>query len=360
MATTVNTHPAGTHSTDIRSVEATQLRADLIERIGGYMTAHAIGVAAEIGIADHIGDRTRTSAELATVTGTHQPSLRRLLRMLAAVGVTTEPEPDRFGLTPVGAQLRSDSPDSLRAFTRMFCHPALFASWNGLAHTIATGDRAFAHVHGSEFYDHLADHPQMSALFNEAMSEESRVSAARLANSYDFSGVNTIADLGGGDGTLLAAILSTRPGLRGIVFDTPSGVAEAPAVLEKAGLLDRCEVRSGSFFSDIPIDADLYIIKSVLQDWSDEDALAILRSCRAQIPSDATLLIVGTVLPDTAAATAPIMFFTDVNMLVNTGGSERTESEFRTMLSDAGFTVRSVERGAAGPLSIITAVPMPG
>lgn len=337
--------------------ERMRLRAALIERIGGYMTAHAMGVAAELGLADHIGDGARTSAELATATGTHEPSLRRLLRMLAAVGLMTEPEPGLFALSDVGAQLRSDSPDSLHAFTRMFCHPLLVSSWQGLMHSVRTGEHAFELVHGKEFYAYLAEHEDVSALFNVAMSEESRLAAAQVAAGYDFSAARKVADLGGGDGTLMAAILNDHPGLTGIVFDSPSGVAEAPRVLAAAGVAGRCEVRAGDFRAEVPGDADLYVIKSVFQDWNDDDSRSILRTCRAHMPASATLLIIGSVLPETASPEVPIMFFTDVNMLVNSGGRERTESEFRAMLAATGFTVRSVRHGAAGPLSVIEAVP---
>jgi hypothetical protein len=334
-----------------------RLRAAFIERIGGYMTAHAMGVAAELKIADLIKDGVRPSTELAAETGTHEPSLRRLLRMLAAVGLTVEPEPGHFGLTDVGSQLRTDSPDSLHAFTRMFCHPLLISSWQGLMHSVTTGEHAFDHVHGKDFYDYLAEHKDVSALFNVAMSEESRISAAQVAGGYDFSDAKTVVDLGGGDGTLLSAILTSHPHLRGIVVDSPSGVAEAPDVLRAAGVADRCEVQPGDFFKEIPTDADLYIIKSVFQDWNDEDSRAILRSCRKHMPTSATLLIIGSVLPEAASTSVPIMFFTDLNMLVNSGGRERTESEFRTMLQETGFTITSVAHGAAGPLSIIQAVP---
>jgi cyclopropane fatty-acyl-phospholipid synthase-like methyltransferase len=344
---------------DVPPAERMDLRAALIERIGGYMTAHALGVAAELRLADLIAEGAGTSGELASRTGTHEPSLRRLLRVLAAAGVMAEPEPGRFALTEVGSLLRSDSPDSLHAFVRMFCHPTFFASWQGLGHAVASGERAFDHVHGTGFYDHLARHNDLSALFNDAMSEESRISAERLAAGYDFPATGTVVDLGGGDGTLLAAILATRPRLRGIVFDSPSGVAEAPAALRKAGLAHRCEVRSGDFFRSVPGDGDLYVIKSVLQDWGDEEARAILRTCRAHMPASATLLVVGSVLPETADTRAPIMFLTDLNMLVTTGGRERTESELRAMLGEAGFDVLSVGHGAAGPLSVVRARPAP-
>ncbi|MGN9809485.1 methyltransferase [Micromonospora sp. BQ11] len=337
--------------------EKMRLRAALIERIGGYMTAHAMGVAAELGIADLIKDGTRTSAELAAATDTHEPSLRRLLRMLAAVGLLDEPTPGRFALTDVGAQLRSDSPDSLHAFTRMFCHPLLIGSWQGLMYSTRTGKHAFDHVHGRDFYAYLAEHQDVSALFNVAMSEESRIAAAQVAAGYDFSAVRTVVDVGGGDGTLLAAILTRHPHLRGTVFDSASGVAGAPDVLRAAGLAERGEVRAGDFFAEIPGDADLYIVKSVFQDWNDDDSRTILRTCRAHMPPTATLLIIGSVLPETASTEVPIMFFTDVNMLVNSGGRERTESEFRALLTETGFTVRSVADGAAGPLSIIEASP---
>lgn len=333
-------------------------RAALIEMIGGYMTAHALGLAAELKIADLIHRGVRTSAELAAATGSHEPSLRRLLRMLAAVGITTEPEPGRFGLTDVGAQLRSGSPHSLYAFTRMFCHESHFTAWQALAYSVRTGEPAWDHVFGKDIYGYLAGHPELSALFNEAMSQESRISAGQIAATYDFSGASTVVDLGGGDGTLLAAVLGANPGLRGIVFDSPSGVAQAPRVLAEAGVAGRCEVRAGDFFQAIPAEGDLYVIKSVFQDWDDERAMAILRTCRAYMPATATLLIVGTLLPETAEPTEPIMFFTDMNMLINSGGRERTERQFRDLLESAGFAVRSVARGVAGPSSIIEAAPV--
>lgn len=342
---------------DQDTTERIRLRGALIERIGGYMTAHALGVVADLGIADLIKDGVRGSDELAAETGAHEPSLRRVLRLLAAIGVTTEPEPARFGLTEVGAQLRSDHPDSLRSFTRVFCSPMWFTAWQGLGRAVATGEPAFGEAEGSDFYTALAADTEFSALFHEAMGEESRIAAARVAAAYDFCGVTKVVDLGGGDGTLLAAVLTAHPHLRGTVFDSPNGVADAPAVLSKAGVADRCEVRPGDFFQDIPGDGDLYIVKSVFQDWNDEDALALLRSCRSRIPDTATLLIVGTVLPETPSADQSIAYFTDVNMMVMAGGRERTESEFRAMLSETGFTVRSVRFGAAGPLSMIEATP---
>lgn len=335
------------------------LRAALIERIGGYMTAHSIGVAAQLGLADLIGAGSRTSDELAAETQTHEPSLRRLLRLLVAGGIVTEPQPGCFGLTEIGSQLRADSPDSLKNFARMFSDPLFFTSWQGLHHTVSSGERAFDHTYGAGVYDYLAQHPETSTLFNEAMSEESRHSAEQLAAGYDFPATGTLVDLGGGDGTLLTAILRSRPELRGIVFDSASGVAEAPATLSKAGLTDRCEAQAGDFFQSIPDEGDLYIIKSVFQDWGDDEARAILRTCRACIPASATLLIVGTVLPETADTSAPVMFLTDVNMMVTTGGRERTESEFRAMLEETGFTVQSVGDGDAGPSTIIQAVPTP-
>ncbi|MGX7825939.1 methyltransferase [Actinokineospora sp. 24-640] len=332
-------------------------RAALIEMIGGYMTAHALGLAAELKIADLIHDGVSGSAELARATGSHEPSLRRMLRMLAAVGITTEPEPGRFGLTETGEQLRSDSPDSLYAFTRVFCHESHFRAWLGLDHSVRTGESGWDHVFGQGIYAYLADNSELSALFNEAMSQESRIAASGIACAHDFSGVTSVVDIGGGDGTLMRAILDANPHLNGIVLDSPSGVVQAEGVLAAAGLASRSEVIAGDFFQSVPQGGDLYIVKSVFQDWDDGPATALLRTCRRDMPASATLLIVGSILPETAAPGDPIMFFTDLNMLVNSGGRERTESHFRAMLAETGFTVESVALRAAGPLSMITAKP---
>ncbi|MER7420683.1 methyltransferase [Micromonospora peucetia] len=332
-------------------------RAALIEIIGGYMASQALALAAELKLADHIHDGRTTSARLAEATGTHAPSLHRLLRTLVSVGLLAEPTPGEFRLTEVGEQLRTDSPDSLWAFTRFFTNPTLFTSWQQAKHTVETGECAFDHVYGKNIYLHLAEHPELSALFNVAMGQESRVSAQLVADGYDYSGIRTVVDVGGGDGTLLAAILGTHQHLSGVCFDSAAGVAEAAGVLAAAGVSDRCEVVAGDFFSSIPGGGDLYIIKSVFQDWNDENARKLLSTVRAQMPAGATLLIVGSVLPDTANTDNPVMFYTDINMLVTAGGRERTESEFRALLADTGFTVEWCGHGAAGPFSLIKAVP---
>jgi hypothetical protein len=342
---------------DAGTTERLQLRTAFIERVGGYMASHALAVVAELGVADLIKDDVRGSAELAAELGTDEQSLRRVLRLLTAVGITTEPEPGRFGLTAVGALLRSDNPDSLRSFTRVFCSPMWLTAWHGLGQAVATGDLAFDQAKGSDFYTALAADTEFSALFHDAMGEEARAAAVRVTAAYDFSGVGKVIDLGGGDGTLLATVLTAHPHLRGTVFDSPNGVADAAVVLSKAGVADRCEVQAGDFFQDIPQDGDLYIIKSVFQDWNDKDAAALLRSCRDRLPASATLLIVGTVLPEKASPDHAVAYFTDVNMMVMAGGRERTESEFRQLLTDTGFDVESVRIGAAGPLSMIQATP---
>ncbi|WP_309115023.1 methyltransferase [Saccharothrix sp.] len=332
-------------------------RAALIEIIGGYMASQALALAAELKIADHVHAGVTASADLASATGTHAPSLHRLLRTLVAIGLLAEPEPDRFALTEVGEQLRTDSPNSLWAFTRFFTNPTLFSSWQQVGHTIKTGECAFDFVHGKNIYVHLAENPELSALFNVAMGQESRVSAGLVADGYDYSGVRRVVDVGGGDGTLLSAILGAHPHLSGVCFDSAAGVAEAAGVLAAAGVSERCEVVAGDFFSSVPGGGDLYVIKSVFQDWDDENARRLLRTVRESMPVDATLLIVGSVLPDRANTENPVMFYTDINMLVTAGGRERTEAQFRALLAETGFVVESVGHGAAGPLSLITARP---
>jgi hypothetical protein len=332
-------------------------RAALIEIIGGYMASQALSLAAELKLADHLNAGITSSETLAKETNTHAPSLYRLLRTLVAIGLCTEPAPDDFGLTEIGEQLRTDSPNSLWAFTRFFTDSTLFDSWQQVRHTIETGECAFDHVHGKNVYKHLAEHADLSALFNVAMGQESRIAASLVAGGYDYSTVNKIVDIGGGDGTLLAAILNAHPHLTGVCFDSAAGVAEASGVLAEAEVANRCEVVAGDFFSSVPDDGDLYIIKSVFQDWDDEPARNLLRTVRAHIPAGATLLIVGSVLPDTANTDNPVMFYTDINMLVTAGGRERTESQFRALLAETGFRVESVGHGAAGPLSIIKASP---
>jgi O-methyltransferase len=208
---------------------------------------------------------------------------------------------------------------------------------------VRTGRTAFEDEFGTDFFSYLDSHPELSAMFNGAMSQGTQLTAALLPTAYDFDRFRTVVDIGGGDGTLIAAILRAHPALRGILFDTPGGLGQAEATLRQATVLDRCEIRSGDFFTCAPAGGDLYLLKSVIHDWDDERATTILGHCRRAIADGGRLLIIESVLPETVdASVSPITYLSDLNMMVNLGGRERTRADFDQLCRQAGFTLTTV------------------
>jgi len=329
--------------------------------ITAYMTSQVIYVAARLGIAELLQDGARSGDELARATGTHAPSLRRLLRGLAAVGVVDEIEPGRFELTSFGALLRPGVPGSVRNLALLFVDEPVWRAWGSLLHSVRTGETAFDHVFGMGTFDYFARHPEAAAIFNEAMTEGTRWAAPAVIAAYDFSRFQTIVDIGGGNGTLLAAILAANPGLRGTVFDLAMGVAGARSHLEAAGVADRRQVVEGDFFvQPLPSGADAYLLKSVIHDWDDERSIAILENCRRAMPAHGKLLLVEPVLPASVERSEAHqrMVMSDLNMLAVAGGRERTEDEFGALLKSAGFRLTAVvPAGAPSIYSVIEGVP---
>lgn len=328
----------------------------------GYMTSQLMRAALRLELADRIGTGARTSRELAEETGAHAPSLTRLLRALASLGLAQEVEPYRFALTPAGRRLRADVPDSLHAMATVFTDESMHRAWEDLPESLRSGAPAFPAKFGTDYYTHLSNNPELSHLFNEAHGQTTRGVAARLVRAYDFASAQTIVDVGGGDGTLLAAILAAAPATRGIVYDTAAGLAAAPATLADAGVTDRCEVRVGDFLAEVPAGADLYLIKSTLHNWDDEHSATVLDNCRKAVPAHGKLLLVETVLPAMVDPTdSPFAYLSDLNMLVNLGGRERTEPELRTLLTGCGFrvtAVRTMDRSTDLGLRLIEAQPL--
>ncbi|TDC56288.1 methyltransferase [Actinomadura sp. KC345] len=319
-------------------------RSPLLDLAFGYMPAQMLHVAAEIGLADALADGPRPSAELARETGTHAPSLYRLLRGLTGLGVVEQKERDLFALTAEGQRLRTDAPDSIRALVRLFCGPDVWRTWGDMTETLRTGEYAWKRVTGTTSFEYFESNEELSATFNEAMAEHTRAVAPGIIEAHDFGRYGTVADLGGGDGTLLAAILRANPGLRGMLFDLPAGLAAASGPLEDVA--DRAETVPGDFFEAVPEGADAYVLKSVIHDWHDEKATAILRNVRAAMRPDARVLVLEQVMPEIVTPETRGVVHNDLNMLVSTGGRERTEAEFRELLEGAGLTAVSL----TGPL----------
>lgn len=325
-------------------------RTGMFDLALGLLTARAVHVAAELRIADHLVDGPASSARLAEATGTHEPSLYRLLRLLASVGLFTETAPRTFATTPRANALRSDVLGSLRPFV-LHTLGVLYPAWREMAHSIRTGEEAFTKAFGEPVWQYHADRPKANDLMNQVMSRESEVMIDDLVAAYDFSPYGTVIDVGGGEGALIAGVLADTPGIRGVVFDQPHVVGDA--LLRSAGLADRAEVVGGDFFDSVPAGGDVYVLKWVLHDWSDEKCVEILTNVRAAMSTGGTLLVVESVIePGNDPAHSKIL---DMVMLVLNGGQERTREQFETLLDAAGFRVQRVVPMASSSSSIIEA-----
>jgi hypothetical protein len=320
-----------------------------------YQASQAIHVAATLGIADLLEAGPRSTEDLAQATHTHAPSLYRLLRALSSVGVFAEQADGRFGLTPLAEHLRTDAPGSLRAWAMFLGRPYIWSAWAHLLESVRTGETAFPKLHGTSYWEYLTPRPEEGAIFDAAMTELSALAAEAIVGSYDFSGISVLADVGGGQGRLLAAILKANPALRGVLFDQSHVVANARELLEREGVSERCEVVGGSFFEAVPTGADAYLLKSVILDWDDATAIRILGKCRAAMPRSGRLLLVERLVgppnePDPAK-------FSDLNMLVMQGGRARTTEEFARLYTAAGFRLAGVTE-TGSPYDIIEATPI--
>ncbi len=339
---------------DMIGQETSEAAVTLLRMIRGFQVSHMIYVAAKLGIADLLADGAKSSADIASATGTHAPSLYRLLRALAGFGIFAEDEQGRFGLTPMAQPLQKNVPGSLRAVTLYVCDPSVQQVWGELAHSVETGEDGFRHLHGMGAWAFREQHPELNALFNDYMTGLTRADIEAVATDYDFSGIETLVDVGGGQGALVAAILTGTAGLRGIVFDQAHVVSGADALLAAADVADRCEVVGGDFFADVPNGKDAYILKSIVHDWDDGDSIRILKNCRRAIQTEGKLLLLEYVIPPGNRPHPGKQ--SDINMLVGPGGQERTEEEFRALLSQAGFRLTRIVPLRSGK-SMIEAVP---
>jgi orsellinic acid C2-O-methyltransferase len=323
-----------------------ELRPLLQQLIFGFFPSAVLSVAARLRLPDLVADGAKSSDDLAAATTTHEPSLYRLLRALAYLGILEETAPRRFGLTDLGALLRSDVPDSMWATTQLFCGEGVWRSWGDLMAGVQTGRPSFDRGIGLDPFAEFAENSEASKNFNRAMSEGTRREAPAIIGSYDFAQFRTLVDVGGGDGTLVAAILAATPGLQGVLFDTAPGLAEARGRLRDAGVDDRCQVVEGDFFESVPEGGDAYIMKSVIHDWDDERCVTILENCRRAMDDGAGVLIVEPVLPPVVKPSFARLgvVMSDLNMLLNTGGRERTEDEFASLLHAGGLELTEVVR----------------
>jgi hypothetical protein len=308
--------------------------------IEGYRLSQALYVVAKLGVADLLAHGALSSAELAVSTSTHGPSLRRVLRALASVGVFREDRDGRFGPTALSTCLRQDLPGSLRSTALLLGEAEeAYRVCGELTHTVATGEPAFDHLFGTELFQRLTADPSAGATFYNAMHVSMQRRAVGVLGAYDFSRFHSVVDVGGGDGTLLAAILAAYPHLSGVLLDVTMAIETGRAVMAAAQVSDRCELVCGNFFVDVPSGGDGYVLSSVIHDWNDRCALRILQNCRAAMASHARLLLIELVMPDQMDQTqaAQRAACADLNMLVLQRGRERTEPEHAALLAAAGF-----------------------
>jgi len=317
-----------------------QARSRLFMLASGFMVTRAIGTVVRLGIPELVSARHRSAAELASAVSADPDSLHRLLRALASVGVFAE----RDGVivhTPMSELLCRGVPGSFAAQSLMFCD-VQYRTWAEAFETFQTGEPAFVRVHGSPLFEWLADHPDAAAIFTEAMAGGAAVRREPLL-SWDWSGVSTVVDVGGGSGMTLVSLLARHPTLTGIVFDLPHVERDATRVIEGAELGHRCQFVGGSFFDGVPSGADVYVLSAILHDWDDASASSILRSIHeAMTPTSRVLVADAVIAAGNEQDNAKLL---DLLMLVALGGRERTEEEWRTLLSRNGLTVARVESG---------------
>jgi predicted O-methyltransferase YrrM len=323
----------------------------MIELLGGFRISQALYAAAALGVADQLVAGPASAEALAGHTGAHAPSLHRLLRTLASVGVFTEPEPGVFALTPLGQTLTSGQPGSMRdlAIMWMDTHYAPFAD---LIHTIRTGQPAAEHLYGQPFFTWLSHHPEQASRFTGAMANLTSGFKTTVIASLPLDGIRTIVDVGGADGTVLAAILAAHPHMRGVLFDLPHVITDAAETLARHGVEDRVDCVGGDFLESVPAGGDAYLVSLVLHDWPDQQAQRILANIAAAAGSGARLLLLEFVVPP--GDTPHLSKMSDLNMLAMMGGKERTETEWLELLKGAGFTGIDI-RQASTPFSVIQA-----
>lgn len=323
--------------------------------LNAFLTVQALHTAAVLGLADLIPPEGSTTSELADSTGTNPDALNRLLRMLAANGLFRETAERRFLLTPLGRTLASTGDASVRDWALFVGAPEMWQVWSGMSESVRSGQAAFNRTHGKPLWQFLAERPELGAAFHRWMTRQSEQHNAALVAAYDFSQHRVVADIGGGEGSTLAAILSANSRLQGILLDLPEVVAD-PSSLSAEGVRQRCQVLGGDMLAEVPGGADAYVIKRVLMDWSDGDSVRILSNCRSAAAAGGKILVVEMLLPEGNDPSPGWSF--DLLMLLNQpGGRIRTESEFRRLFAAAGLNLTRVG-STHSPNSIIEGTPL--
>jgi hypothetical protein len=325
---------------EIETKAAAPPHAQLIGMVMAFWTSRTVYVVAKLALADHLANGPKSAEELAARTGTHAPSLYRVMRTVASLGIFTEDSARRFALTPLGEALKSGAPGSARATILTLASDWAWRGWENMLYSVETGKSGFEKALGMPMFDWLAQHPEDASLFSETMIGVHGAEPAAVAAAYDFSDVPTIVDVGGATGNLLTTILGSHPETHGILFDLPHVVRDARPLIEARGLTNRVTIEGGSFFEGVPTGGDAYLLSHIIHDWSEEQCLTIFRNCRRAMGAESRLLIIEMVLPD--GDTPHPGKIIDMGMLVAPGGQERTEPEYDFLLDKAGLRLTRV------------------
>jgi len=310
--------------------------------VSGFRATQLVRAVTELRIPDLVADGPRSAADLAEAAGVMTEPLGRAMRALVAVGVFDEVDEGRFAATPVSDCFR-DQPGSLRGMALML--PAeSYRAFADLMYSLKTGEPAFEHIYSMSRWEQLAQEPEQAALFNAAMQFGTEGVRDAVASAYDFTGLLSVVDVGGGRGTLIAGLLKANPGLRGTVFDLEAGLVETEDYLKTEGVHDRCAVKRGSFLDHVPSGHDAYVLKNIIHDWNDEKAALILANCRKAMSPEQRLILIERIVPARSedSASARQLFMADMQMMVMLGGRERTLDEYRALLEGAGFQLTRV------------------
>ncbi len=307
----------------------------LMRLLDGMMRSQAIYTAAKLDLADRLGDGIKSISQLAQETHMHGASLHRLLRALASIGIFAEQEPYAFTNTALSSLLRSDHPDSLRDMARFQGSDIFWKSWGLLDYSIKTGKQAFRQVFRENIWSYLSSHPEEEEQFNRAMTSITQYENVSIPEVYDFSS-KVIADIGGGYGRLLTSILTSYPRAHGILFDTPTVIKQAQEHFSPE-LQERVLFLPGSFFENVPIGADVYLLKNILHDWPDQECLAILQNCRRAMRPDGKVLVIERIMPETTDPEQAETFFVDLIMLAMFGGRERSARQMDHLYAQSGL-----------------------
>jgi hypothetical protein len=325
----------------------------LFQMATGYWVSQAIYVAAKLGIADLLKEGPQSCVALAAATGSDTTSLFRLMRALASVGVFSHVRGDYFALSRLAESLLTDAPASLRAMV-ITIGEIHYQACGNLLHSIQTGSPAFDSVFGMSLFDYLQQNVDAADTFNLGMTDLSSMLVYAVLMVYDFTGISSIVDVGGGEGKFLEKILRVNPEMKGTVFDTASTIARARQKLDNRASGRRCSYVAGDFFDSVPERADAYLLCGVIHDWDDRRATEILANCRRSMAEKGRVLLVDMVVPDTDEMS--FSKFLDLNMLAMTGGRERTKAEFSALLDAAGYKLTRIVPTMA-PQSVIEALP---